>query len=69
MLCRHKLFSKMKKVSKNSTFFIKKKFKLFTTIFKNFGLRPYKPLVAVAVAKGAKPSATAVEIWPSVDCW
>ena len=44
-----------------------KKIKCVTTIFKNFGLRPYKPLLAVAVAKGAKPSATAVEIRPLVD--
>ena len=44
-----------------------KKIKCVTTIFKNFGLRPYKPSVAVAVAEDAKPSATAVEIRPSVD--
>ena len=48
---------------------MKKKIKCVTTIFKNFGLRPYKPSVAVAVAEGAKPSATAVEIRPSVDLW
>ena len=35
----------------------------------NFGLRPYTPSVAVAVAEFAKPLATAVEIWPSVDPW
>ena len=36
-------------------------------ILKNFGLRPYKPSVAVAVAEGEKSSATAVDLRPSVD--
>ena len=40
-------------------------FKKNLTTFQNFGLRPYKPSVAVAVGK--KPSASAVEIRPSVD--
>ena len=57
----------MKKVSKNDSFSHEKKFKFLTTIFKNFSLRPHKPSLAVAVAKGAKPSAMAIEIWPSVD--
>ena len=35
----------------------------------NFGLLPYTPSVAVAVAEFAKPSASAVEIRPSVDRW
>ena len=51
-------------------FSYEKNFKFLTTVLKkNFGLRPYEPSVAVAVAEGAKPSATAVEIWPSVDLW
>ena len=33
--------------------------------FQNFGLWPYKPSVAIAV--GQKPSASAIEIRPSVD--
>ena len=37
--------------------------------FKNFGLRPYKPSVAVAIAEGEKSSATAVDLRPSVDPW
>ena len=48
---------------------MKKKFKLLTTVLKTFGLRPYEPSMAVAVAEGAKPSATAVEIRPWVDLW
>ena len=40
-------------------------FKKNLSTFQNFGLRPYKPSVAVAVGK--KPSASAVEIRPSVD--
>ena len=44
-----------------------KDFKLLTTVLKFFGLWLYEPLVAVAVAEGTKPSATAVEIRPSVD--
>ena len=50
-------------------FSYEKNFKFLTTVLKNFGLRPYEPSVAVAVAEGAKPSATAVEIRPSVDHW
>ena len=42
-------------------------FKKNLTTFQNFGLRPYKPSVAIAVAVGKKPSASAVEIRPSVD--
>ena len=38
-------------------------------VSKNFGLRPYKPSVAVAVAEGEKSSATAVDLRPSVDPW
>ena len=48
---------------------MKKNFKFLTTVLKTFGLRPSEPSVAVAVAEGAKPSATAVEIRPSVDPW
>ena len=48
-------------------FFPMKKFKFLTTVLKNFGLLLYEPSVAIAVAEGAKPSATAVEIRPSVD--
>ena len=40
-----------------------------TTVLKTFGLWPYEPSVAVAVAKGAKPSAMAVEIRTLVDLW
>ena len=47
----------------------KENFKFVTTVLKNFGLRPNEPSVAVAVAEGAKSSATAVEIRPSVDPW
>ena len=36
---------------------------------KNLGLRPNEPVVAVAVAEGAKSSAIAVEIRPLVDLW
>ena len=60
----------MKKVYStiNMIFFpMKKSFKFLTTVLKNFGLWLYEPSVAVAVAEGAKPSATAVEIRPSVD--
>ena len=46
-----------------------KKIKFLTTIFKNFGLPPYKPSLTVAVVEGAKPLATAIEIWPLVDLW
>ena len=42
-----------------------KKFKFLTTVLKTFGFWPYEPSMAVAVAKGAKPSATAIEIRPS----
>ena len=45
----------------------KENFKFVTTVLKNFGLRPNEPSVAVAVAEGAKSSASAVEIRPSVD--
>ena len=48
-------------------FSYEKNFEFLTTVLKIFGLRPYEPLVAVAVAEGAKPLATAVDIRPSVD--
>ena len=38
-------------------------------ILQKFGLRPMKTSAAVAVAEGKKPSASAVEIRPSVDRW
>ena len=38
-------------------------------IIQTFGLRPQKPSVAVAVAEGKKPSASAVDLRPSVDHW
>ena len=50
-------------------FSYEKKIKFLTTVLKTFGLRPYEPSVAVAVAKGAKPSAMAVEIRTLVDLW
>ena len=46
---------------------MKKNIKFLAIVHKNLGLWLYEPLMAVAVAKGTKPSATAVEIWPSVD--
>ena len=48
-------------------FSYEKKIKFLISVHKIFGVRPYEPSVAVAVAEGAKPSATAVEIRPSVD--
>ena len=38
-----------------------------SSYFKNFGLRPSKPSAAEAVAECEKPSATAVDLRPSVD--
>ena len=37
------------------------------TFGQTFGLRRHIPLAAVAVAKGEKPSATAIDLRPSVD--
>ena len=48
-------------------FFSKENFKFVTSVLDNCGLRPNEPSVAVAVAEGAKSSASAVEIRPSVD--
>ena len=50
-------------------FSYEKKIKFLISVHKTFGVRPYEPSVAVAVAEGAKSSATAVEIRPSVDLW
>ena len=46
---------------------MKKNFKFLISVLKIFGLRLNESSVAVAVAEGAKPSAMAVEIRPSVD--
>ena len=35
--------------------------------FKNFGLCPSKPLMAEAIAEVEKSSASAEDLWPSVD--
>ena len=48
-------------------FFHEKNFKFLISVLKIFGLRLNEPSVAVAVAEGAKPLATAVEIRPLVD--
>ena len=53
----------IQKMAFRNVFFFKKNL----PTFQNFSVRPYKPSVAVAIAEGAKLSATAVEIWPSVD--
>ena len=54
-------------IQKNGLRMLKKMdfFKNNLPTFQNFGLWPYKPSVAVAV--GQKPSASAVEIRPTVD--
>ena len=46
---------------------MKKNFEFLTTVLKTFSLQPYEHSVAVALAKGGKPSATAIEIRPSVN--
>ena len=64
-ILKHKKYKKdglfYTKMAFRNVFFFKKNLPRF----QNSGLWPYKPSVAVAVGK--KPSASAIEIRPSVD--